>query len=146
MPPPDPDPTPEDPGAGTETGPGRVVRNRRNRPVEVIVGHQVVRIPPLATATVPRAGDRDSAQLHELIRRGVLSLDDPQPEPQAGTEDEADPEAGPQTSARRRAAKTAKAARAARSAKAAKSSRSGPPKKSGQGPEPDGEASGPGQQ
>lgn len=140
MPPPDPNP-PRSSG-----DPGLVVRNRHNRPVEVIVGGQVVRIGPLATATVPRAGDRDSAQLHELIRRGVLSLDDPQPEPQAGTEDEADPEAGPQTSARRRAAKTAKAARAARSAKAAKSSMSGPPEKSGQGPEPDGEASGPGQQ
>ena len=47
-----------------------VVLNQRNRPVEVHVGRRVIRIAPLATATVPLAGDRDSAKrFQETIAR-----------------------------------------------------------------------------
>ncbi len=54
--------------------PELLVLNRRNRPVEVHVGRRVIRLGPLSTGRIPLASDRDSAQFHELIRRGVLTV------------------------------------------------------------------------
>jgi hypothetical protein len=83
------------------------VLNQRNRPVELHIGRRVVRIPPLATASVPQADESDSAQLHELVRQRVVTILGEAPAPR-----------------RRRAPAASKAAKTpARKAKAARKTR-----------------------
>lgn len=55
------------------------VRNCEDRPVEVHVGGRVVRLAAGEVAAVPGGGERDRAQLDELVRRRVLRIEDEPP-------------------------------------------------------------------